>query len=515
MTELEKLKVRERNHLPGTGDDRFPVYSKQFNNLIEAFADGTISLDVEDLDVDDDLTVGGDLTVTGTTTLNGALVLGDAAADSLTINATATYAEPINYDNATGITAFATGGQASATALTAEINNVTTCATAGDSVKLPAAVAGKKVVVKNSGATALDIFPASSDSIDALAVNLAVRIQPGSVITFHAKDATVWESDRDSSLTLIAPTTNRGQLEVKASDSAGNTVTTITNASQAADRRYTLPDAGADASFVMTEGAQTINGAKTFGSVILAPNGTAALPTYSFTNDPNTGIFSSAANSIGFTTDGVEKWLINSSGAFNPILDNTYDIGNGTVNPRDINISRGIKAYGAALVGTPNTGVTAVTYGDGRNFTTVLTVSVTDAITVADNAALAVGYKVFDFPTGAIVVSSAYMSMAVTLAEDTTATADVGIGTTIGSGANAVLSGVGAGAENIITGQTAADCNGTATVKTIVNQILAIETGDSHSVYFNVADTWADTAGADLTGDIAGTITLNWTKVSA
>lgn len=71
MTELEKLKVRDENHLPGTGADRFPVYSKQFNNLIEALADGTINLDVEDLDIDGDLTVGDDATITGDLAVTG------------------------------------------------------------------------------------------------------------------------------------------------------------------------------------------------------------------------------------------------------------------------------------------------------------------------------------------------------------------------------------------------------------------------------------------------------------
>lgn len=45
-------------------------------------------------------------------------------------------------------------------------------------------------------------------------------------------------------------------------------------------------------------------------------------------------------NTLSIVTNGVEKWMVNSSGALNPILDNTYDIGNGTVNPRDITVSR-------------------------------------------------------------------------------------------------------------------------------------------------------------------------------
>ena len=169
---------------------------------------------------------------------------------------------------ATGvITAFAGGGQASATALTKGLNNVTTVATAGDSVKLPVPEQGLYIVVKNSGATALDIFPTTGTSIDALAANLAVRISPSSTAIFFAKSTTVWESNIDASFTLSAPSTLKGQLQILAADSAGNTVTTITNASQAATRTYTIPDAGATtANFLMSEGAQTINGVQSFGN---------------------------------------------------------------------------------------------------------------------------------------------------------------------------------------------------------------------------------------------------------
>jgi hypothetical protein len=160
------------------------------------------------------------------------------------------------YLSGTTITAFATGGQASATALTKEFNDITTVATAGDSVKLPAAAAGLKITVKNSGAAALDIFPAASDSIDALAINLAVRIQPGSTATFYAKDAIVWESNIDETLTIISPTTNTGALVLKAVASAGNYTVTVKNASHAASREYTIPDEGAAGNFAISTIAQ-------------------------------------------------------------------------------------------------------------------------------------------------------------------------------------------------------------------------------------------------------------------
>lgn len=69
-------------------------------------------------------------------------------------------------------------------------------------------------------------------------------------------------------LNFFSPTSSKGTLSFQAADSAGNTETLITNASQAGARTYTIPDAGASASFVMTEGSATVNGAKTFGSAI-------------------------------------------------------------------------------------------------------------------------------------------------------------------------------------------------------------------------------------------------------
>lgn len=75
-----------------------------------------------------------------------------------------------------GITAFATGGQASAFQITKDISRITTVATANDSVKLPVAVAGLEIVVINDGANSLDIFPATGESIDALTTNAAYSL---------------------------------------------------------------------------------------------------------------------------------------------------------------------------------------------------------------------------------------------------------------------------------------------------------------------------------------------------
>lgn len=151
-------------------------------------------------------------------------------------------------DAATGITAFAGGGQASATALTAEFNNVTTVATAYDSVKLPTASSGARYVVKNSGANILSVFPNTSDSINALAVNLSIDIPVGGEITFRGISDTVWETIE--SLYLSAPTTQRGGLAIKAANNASNVDVTLINASHGQATTITIPDGGAAASFV-------------------------------------------------------------------------------------------------------------------------------------------------------------------------------------------------------------------------------------------------------------------------
>ncbi len=82
------------------------------------------------------------------------------------------------------------------------------------------------------------------------------------------------------SLDLFPSTASKGKLEVKAADSAGNTTTTVTNASQAGARTYTIPDAGASAEFVMGAGAQTVAGVKTFSAPPVTPGltGAAAVP---------------------------------------------------------------------------------------------------------------------------------------------------------------------------------------------------------------------------------------------
>jgi hypothetical protein len=125
-----------------------------------------------DLDITGAALISSTLGVTGVTTFGAANV----------------------YKGATGITAFAGGGQASATALTAEVSFVTTVATTADSVKLPTAALGKHMVVYNDGANSVNIFPISGGQIDALGTNNAYALAAGTSIEFWGKSATDWKS---------------------------------------------------------------------------------------------------------------------------------------------------------------------------------------------------------------------------------------------------------------------------------------------------------------------------------
>jgi len=76
---------------------------------------------------------------------------------------------------ASAITAFAGGGQTSATQLNNCVNEVVTVASAADSVKLPRSYPGAEVVVINAhAANAIQVFGTSPDTINGVATGTGV-----------------------------------------------------------------------------------------------------------------------------------------------------------------------------------------------------------------------------------------------------------------------------------------------------------------------------------------------------
>ena len=99
-------------------------------------------------------------------------------------------------EQAADLTAFATGGQASATPIATPVARVTVCATAGDSVKLPATT-GKvstQVFVANGGAQSCNVFPATGEQINALGANAAFAVAAGKTATFIVTAAGQWHA---------------------------------------------------------------------------------------------------------------------------------------------------------------------------------------------------------------------------------------------------------------------------------------------------------------------------------
>lgn len=119
------------------------------------------------------------------------IVLTEGAA---TINGVKNFGSLNLHKRTNAITAFAGGGQSSATALTSTINSITTCATAADSVKLPTATAGSIVQVSNLGAAYASVFPATGDLIDALAANASISLPVGGSLFFTCSVTGSWKS---------------------------------------------------------------------------------------------------------------------------------------------------------------------------------------------------------------------------------------------------------------------------------------------------------------------------------
>jgi len=109
---------------------------------------------------------------------------------------------------------------------------------------------------------------------------------------------------------------NRGTITLSEALANGqNTLTITPPASVAANLTYTVPDVGANANFVMSEGAQTINGAKTFSALLTAQNSIALTGHVSsadyidFTNGAGTTytqarlFYDQQANALSYYTD--------------------------------------------------------------------------------------------------------------------------------------------------------------------------------------------------------------------
>ena len=171
----------------------------------------------------------------------------------------------------------------------------------------------------------------------------------------------------------------------------------------------------------------------------------------------------------------------------------------------------------APLVTTPVSTVVVTEYGDGKDMTTILTL--TDFIVGAlagTAAALAMGNIVAAFPTGAHIEDTFFQSLSLKCA-GTAVNSDTGLGSVTGSGVQSVLSGVGATSEDRLTGQTVptAAAGGAVTVALVRAAVAGISLNVAASiknVFLNSAGTW----NANNTGNLTatGTIVIKWNKIA-
>lgn len=194
---------------------------------------------------------------------------------------------------------------------------------------------------------------------------------------------------------------------------------------------------------------------------------------------------------------------LNTTGGGEPevVEEVTFDSSGNMTTAADIRTTSG--------VGTAETGVTAVEAGFGSLHVTKL--NFTDlAIGSAVGAAnLAFGKLLYTLPAGSQAIVGAVLDVALTGTVNIVAdTPDVGIGTTIGSGAVAVLGGTAA-FENILTGQTSGAISGSNSIAVSLNTPLYIDSSGAKTIHLNVADGWAGAGDVTATGDI----TLLWMTV--
>jgi len=130
------------------------------------------------------MTTAAQPNITSVGTLTSLAVTGNITSANIT---TSTY---VIRSVATAISAAGTV-QGNSTLLAKDINVVSTVS-AGQGVRLPASVAGMVIIVNNTSATALNVYPSTGAAINSLAVNAAYTHVAAASLQYYATSATQW-----------------------------------------------------------------------------------------------------------------------------------------------------------------------------------------------------------------------------------------------------------------------------------------------------------------------------------
>ncbi len=170
---------------------------------------------------------------------------------------------------------------------------------------------------------------------------------------------------------------------------------------------------------------------------------------------------------------------------------------------------------GVGAVGSSSTTTATETF-DGSLYTTVLDVTAFPIMaTIGDNASLAGGALLYTLPAGDILIEGGVLVGTVNAeASVQTDTPEIGVGTVVGSGANATLGAVGATCENVLGPFVAASVNdgavsgANATTGPFIQASASVRT-----LYLNAADGWADRDAGTVPLTFTGQIVIKWRKV--
>jgi hypothetical protein len=144
----------------------------------------------------------------------------------------------------------------------------------------PNAQGGASTILQNDGSGILSWVSAPSgantdlSNLASVAINTSLISDTDSTddlgsaalpwASVYARTLLAGSSGKAGTFAVYPSTALRGRIIFAAADNAGDYTLNITNASLAAARIYTIPDAGANADFVMTEGTKTIDGVTNF-----------------------------------------------------------------------------------------------------------------------------------------------------------------------------------------------------------------------------------------------------------
>lgn len=124
-------------------------------------------------------------------------------------------------------------------------------------------------------------------------------------------------------------------------------------------------------------GNLTINGIGRFrtndNSILIGDgnSGSAATPQLSFIGDTNMGLYRSAADTAAISTAGTGRWRWNSSGHYEPLSDNLYDIGSTSLSARNIYNQANLFSSSTVQVGISGTLSTSTFWSVAEHYAVV------------------------------------------------------------------------------------------------------------------------------------------------